>query len=200
VSVIWPLTIAVLAAALSGVAILLHALGAVHLAFSVVVAAPLTVVILAAVWAGARPRTWRIVVQRLAGGLFAGAMGLLAYDAIRWLLLVSGTVPFNPFRAIEVFGLLILRADTDTPLTRAVGWAFHLWNGLSFAAMYTLALGRGRWWWAIAWAMALEIAMLSTYPSLFRLRLEWPFVTVSLVGHLAYGVALGLTARGAVKE
>ena len=114
-------------------------------------------------------------------------------------MLLSGFVPFNPFRAIEVFGLLILRTDVDTSVTKTVGWPFHLWYGLSFAVMYTLALGRGRIWWAIGWSMMLEIAMLSTYPSMFRIMLDWPFLAVSLIGHLAYGLGLGIAARGAIK-
>ena len=171
-----------------------------HLAFSVMVFAPLTLVIILCVWVSAKPGNRDIFLQRLVGGLFAGFMGLVAYDTARWLILISGMVPFNPFRAIEVFGLLILKTDVDSWLTKTVGWLFHIWNGLSFAVMYTLAVGRGRLWWAIVWGLVLEIAMVSTYPSLFRILLDWPFIAVSLIGHLAYGTALGLAAKGAVKE
>jgi hypothetical protein len=199
-SAFWTITVGGTAASLSGVAILLHAFGGVHLAFSVIVLAPLTLIIILCLGVGAKPRSRQIFLQRLVGGLFAGFMGLVAYDVARWLILISGTVPFNPFRAIEVFGLLILRADVDSWLTKAVGWLFHLWNGLSFAVMFTLAVGRGRLWWAIGWSLVLEVAMLSTYPSLFRILLDGPFITVSLIGHLAYGIGLGLAAKGAVKE
>jgi hypothetical protein len=199
-SAFWTLTIGVIAASLSGAAILLHAFGGVHLAFSVIVLAPMTLVMILCLGVWAKPRNREIFLQRLVGGLFAGFMGLVAYDLVRWLILISGTVPFSPFRAIEVFGLLILRADVDSWLTKAVGWIFHVWNGLSFAVMFTMAVGRGRLWWAIVWSLVLEVAMLSTYPSLFRILLDWPFITVSLVGHLAYGIGLGLAAHGAVKE
>jgi hypothetical protein len=161
---------------------------------------PLSLIIILCLSVGAKPQSRRIFLQRLAGGLFAGFMGLVAYDSARWLILISGTVPFNPFRSIEVFGLLILRVDVDSWLTKTVGWLFHIWNGLSFAVMFTLAVGRGRLWWAIGWSLMLETAMLSTYPSLFRILLDWPFIIVSLVGHLAYGIGLGLVAKGAVKE
>ena len=178
---------------------MLHAFGAVHLGFSVIVFAPATVVAILSLAARAQQRNREILLQRLGAGVFAGCMGLLAYDSVRWLILISGTVPFNPFRTIEVFGLLILKTDVDTWLTKTVGWLFHVWNGLSFAVMYTLAVGRGRVWWALAWSVTLEVAMLSTYPSIFRIALDWPFVVVSLVGHIAYGIGLGFTARGAVK-
>lgn len=193
------LGVGIVAASLSGIAILLHAVGAVHLGFSVILFAPATVVLILLVATHRKSPGRSIFLQRLAAGLFAGCIGLIAYDAIRWLILIGGFVPFDPFRAIEVFGLLILRSDIDTWLTKMVGWLFHIWNGLSFAVMYTLALGRGQIWWAIAWSLTLEIAMLSTYPSMFRILLDWPFVVVSLIGHLAYGMGFGLTARGAVK-
>ncbi|HJT80272.1 MAG TPA: hypothetical protein VJ719_03660 [Chthoniobacterales bacterium] len=193
------LIIGFVAASLSGVAVLLHAFQAVHLGFSVIVLAPATVVLILIIATRKQSFARAIFLQRLGAGLFAGLIGLIAYDAIRWVILITGFVPFNPFRAIEVFGLLILRTDIDSCLTKSVGWLFHIWNGLSFASMYTLALGRGRVWWAIIWSLLLEVAMLSTYPSMFRIMLDWPFLVVSLIGHLAYGLGLGLTARGAVK-
>jgi hypothetical protein len=164
------------------------------------VVTPLTLIAILCLCLGSKPRSRQIFIQRLVGGLFAGFMGLLAYDTARCIILISGTVPFNPFRAIEVFGLLILKADVDSWLTKVVGWAFHIWNGLSFAVMYTLAVGRGRVWWAIGWGLILEVSMVSTYPSLFRILLDWQFVTVSFIGHVAYGTTLGLAAKGAVKE
>ena len=171
----------------------------VHMAFTVIVMAPLSVVILLALAAWSRKQGEEIFIQRLAGGLFAGFMGLVAYDVVRWIILISGMVPFNPFRAIEVFGLLILKTDAATWLTKSVGWAFHIWNGLSFAVMFTLAFGCGTVLLALAWSLVLEVAMLASYPSMFRIKLEWPFISVSLAGHIAYGLALGYAARGAVK-
>jgi hypothetical protein len=199
-SLLWTLVIGTAAASLSGMAILLYAFAGVHLAFSVTIMAPMTVVMILCVWTRAKPPAREIFIQRLAAGLFCGVAGLIAYDGVRWLILISGTVPFNPFRAIEVFGLLILKVDVDTWITKTVGWLFHIWNGLSFAVMFTLAVGRGSLLWAIIWSLMLELAMVSTYPSIFRLWLDLPFLVVSLSGHLAFGVALGLAARGAVRK
>ena len=193
------LAIGFFGASFSGLAVLLHAFGLVHLGFSVILFAPATAILIISIVTRAKPLVRSIFLQRVAAGLFAGCIGLIAYDGVRWLVLISGFVPFNPFRAIEVFGLLILKTDVDTGLTKTVGWLFHIWNGLSFAVMYTLAMGRGRIWWAILWSLMLEVAMLSTYPSMFRIMLDWPFVAVSLIGHLAYGITMGVTARGAVK-
>lgn len=192
------LVIAFVTASLSGIVVLLHALRWVTLTYTITILAPLSAVVFIALLFYARRGQEQVLLNRLAAGLLAGAMGLLAYDLVRLVILLAG-VPFNPFRPIEVFGLLILDSYQDTPLTKAVGWGFHIWNGLAFAVMYTLTLGRGRMRWAIAWSMALEAAMLSSYPSLFQIVRDWAFVAVSLIGHLCYGGALGVTARRAVK-
>jgi hypothetical protein len=178
---------------------LLAAANWITMAYSVAVFAPLTTVCIAALCVAAGRANEDVFVTRLVGGLIAGFFGLLAYDLIRLAILVTGLTPFNPFRPIEVFGLLILDRYQDSAATKAAGWVFHIWNGLSFAAMYTLAVGRGRLAWAFAWAMMLEAAMLASYPSLFRIALEWPFVVVSFVGHAAYGLAIGVTAKRVVR-
>jgi hypothetical protein len=65
--------------------------------------------------------------------------------------------------------------------------------------MYTLAVGKGRVLWGLGWGMLLELAMLLSYPSIFRQVAGWPFVLVSASGHVAYGLTLGATARRVVK-
>src|SRR5262249_34920405 len=139
-----------------------------------------------------------VLLNRLAAGLLAGVVGLLAYDLIR-LAFFAAHLPFNPFRPIEVYGLLILDRYQDTAVTRAVGGAFHIWNGMAFALMYTLCVGRGRLGWALAWSMTLEVAMLASYPSLLGIIRDWAFVTVTATGHTAYGVGLHAIARRAVR-
>ncbi|MGB8645295.1 MAG: DUF6789 family protein [Anaerolineae bacterium] len=192
------LLIAFFAASLSGLAILLYAAHVVTLTYSLTFLAPLTAIVFVALLVYSGRGREEVLLNRLWGGLLAGVLGLMAYDLVRLVILWSG-VPFNPFRPIEIYGLLILDQYQDTPLTKAVGWGFHIWNGLSFALMYTLALGRGRMRWAVLWGLVLETTMLVTYPSIFRLLVDWAFVLTSLVGHIAYGLALGATARRTVK-
>jgi hypothetical protein len=195
----WPIFfIAFFAASTSGFALLLYASGRVPLSVSVTILAPLTAIIFMAIWVLSGGESEKVFLDRLKGGLIAGAVGLLAYDLIRLVILAAG-VEFNPFRPIEIFGLLILNVSQDTTLTKSVGWAFHIWNGLSFAVMYTMIAGRGKVWWAVLWALLLETAMIVTYPSIFQVAVDAPFLIISLVGHLAYGVAVGLTARKVVR-
>lgn len=194
------LTAGVVATSLSGVALLLHWAGWIHLGAAAMICLPLTVVMLAIIIALARGEHRAIVLQRLVAGAYAGFLGLIAYDVIRWVLVETGLIPANPFRVIEVFGLLIMGTDIDTLVTKSVGWGFHIWNGLTFAMMYTLAFARGRIAWAVAWSLILEVAMLATYPSMFHMKMAWPFISISLIGHVAFGLAVGWAARGAVKR
>jgi hypothetical protein len=188
-----------MAAAGSGASILLYALGWVKLTYSVAIMAPLVALVCIALFVRSGRGGEDVLADRLRGGLLAGAVGLVCYDVARQLVVASGLVSVNPFRTIEIYGLLVADRAQDSGLTRTVGWGFHIWNGLSFGLMYTLALGKGRLPWALMWGMVLEAATLATYPSISRLALDSAFVEVSLVGHLAFGLGLGATARSAVR-
>jgi hypothetical protein len=61
--------------------------------------------------------------------------------------------------------------------------------------MYTLVAGPARWWYAVVWALFLEIGWLLALPSTLQFRLNLALVALSLIGHLAYGITLGLIAR-----
>jgi hypothetical protein len=189
------LIVAFLAASTSGLAVLLYAFGWMTMTYSVTVLAPLTALLFVALFVRSQGAWEHEFIKRISGGIVAGAAGLVAYDAIRYLVLVSGIASFNPFRPIEVYGLLILNRTQDSALTKAVGWAFHIWNGLSFAVMYTVAVGKGRVLWGVGWGMLLELATIATYPSMFRITLGQEFIVMSLTGHLAYGLAVGFAAR-----
>lgn len=190
------LILAFVTASLSGLVILLHALGWVTLTYTVRLLAPLTAFVCIALLVRVRRGSEDVLLNRLTAGLLAGAVGLLAYDLVR-LASLAAHLPLNPFRPIEVYGLLIMDRYQDTAVTKAVGWAFHIWNGLAFALMYTLSVGRGRLAWALAWSMTLEVAMLASYPSLFGIIRDWAFVTVTATGHTAYGIGLHAMARRA---
>ena len=194
------LIVGVIAASASGAAIILYALGWVTLTYSVTILAPLSAFLFIAWLVRSGRGVESVFDDRLRGGLIAGALALIAYDLIRFAILLTGLTTFNPFRPIEVYGLLIMNVYTDTPTTKAVGWAFHLWNGFAFALMYTLAVGKGKIWWGLIWGLMLEISMIATYPTIFRLLLDWSFVLTSTIGHIAFGLTLGYTARKLVKS
>jgi hypothetical protein len=55
------------------------------------------------------------------------------------------------------------------------------------------SLFRPRWWQALIWGVVLELAMLFTpYPQFFGIKLTFPFILGSFIGHIAYGLTLGI--------
>lgn len=138
--------------------------------------------------------------QRFKAGVFGGAAALLAYDGLRYGLYGLNLFDFYPFQSHRIFGYLITGQPVDSQAAAISGWLYHFWNGFSFAMIYALIAGPARWYWGWAWAMLLEIAMLFTYPTMLDIALNVGFVAVSLIGHSAYGIALGVTVGRMVHE
>jgi hypothetical protein len=133
--------------------------------------------------------------QRFSAGVVAGLTGLLAYDLVRFTIYSSGALNYYPFHAIPILGSLITGQPPTAGSSVFAGWLYHIWNGFSFAIIYALLAGPARWWWGVVWAMVLETGMLLSYPSFLAIQASAPFVVVSVIGHTAYGAALGFTVR-----
>lgn len=120
-------------------------------------------------------------------GAIAGLAGTLAYDGFRavlaWVDLIS-----EPFRTIPIYGRLIT-GETGAPSV-LVGWLFHFWNGIVFGIFFRLAVTKPTYLKGIAWGLILELALVVTSSKLLFLTLTDEFLTVSGLGHIAYGVAL----------
>jgi hypothetical protein len=138
--------------------------------------------------------------RRLRAGLLAGALGLVAYDLIRYLVYRSEILAYDPFHAVPRLGALITGQPAAALSSIYAGWTYHFWNGFSFAVIYALVVGPRHWAWGVLWAMLLEIGMLLSYPTFLDVRLAAPFIGVSWIGHMAYGTVLGLTVRRAAGE
>ncbi|MDB5302007.1 MAG: hypothetical protein JWO87_3670 [Phycisphaerales bacterium] len=155
-------------------------------------------------------RLFRAVVIGAAGGLIAA----FAYDLFRMPFVIAAADKSGPlwlrlplFKVFPRFGAMILgqpftaqQTDSQFPLlTHVVGWAYHFSNGITFGVMYMALVGeasRRSWWWAIALAVGLELAMLFTpYTGFFGIGLTARFVIVTLSAHLIFGIALGKYAR-----
>lgn len=183
-------------AAMSGVALVLHAADVVEMPFTIsFLALPALLVIVGLMaWFGRVRKV--VLLRRVWVGVAAGAVATLAYDVVRYVIFVATPTTFDPFRAHRPFGGLMLDTDPNTTAAFWAGWSYHVWNGLSFAVMYVMLFGRGRWTWALAWALALETATIITYPNLFDIDItRVGFISVSLIGHAVYGVTLGVLTR-----
>jgi hypothetical protein len=155
------------------------------------VSLPALVVVLAlAVWAQRVDR--QPFLERLVVGATAGLIATLAYDGVRWVIQETAPLDYDGFRAINIFGSLILDRPATDPEARVAGWVYHFWNGVSFGVMYALVAGNARWYWGLGWGMALEMAMIGVYPFAFSIQRSDPaFLAISLTGHAAYGATLG---------
>jgi hypothetical protein len=135
----------------------------------------------------------KIIRAKTITGMSAGVIATGAYDLSRLLIVKLFNIPLNPFKAIPVFGQLIIGANSSGSAVLIWGILYHLLNGILFALAYCFLFGNRNWKWGIAWAMCLEIAMFSIYPSWLHLQaVMQEFTIVSISGHLVYGSVLGL--------
>ncbi len=135
------------------------------------------------------------VLRRVIIGLLAGAMATLAYDVSRWALVELTRAQLHPFAAWPLFGELLGAGHHETFLAFAIGFAFHVANGLSFAVGYTIVWAEKGPVWGVAWALVLETLMVSFYPGWLGLKALDEFLSVTIFGHVAYGLVLGWFAQ-----
>jgi hypothetical protein len=128
-------------------------------------------------------------------GATGGFAATLAYDGFRWLLRAAGIFQYDGFRAIYIFGSWISGQPVASREASLAGWFYHFWNGVSFGAFYTLALGRGRVRTGVAYGLFMEACMLGLFPVFIRITNRADFIGLSLLGHLVYGAVLGVIAH-----
>jgi hypothetical protein len=88
-----------------------------------------------------------------------------------------------------------------------VGGLYHFWNGATMGAVYTLVVGKGRWWYGLIWGFIIDVGMMLAP---WMLPMVGPFginygtgytiFTASLFAHLAYGFVIGILAQRFVQE
>jgi len=152
--------------------------------------------VLLIVWAHHRGRN--DLVRRVILGLWAGGFATLAYDIVR-IPLAHADLPV--FKAISYFGTTILSQARPTIASEVVGWSYHFSNGIGFAVMYTLLVGRPRLVSAVLWGVSLEAAMLVTpYAEVFGYRRSSSFFAITVGAHVVYGLVLWLACTYGVRR
>lgn len=143
---------------------------------------------------GLRRDQQALFLTRLRVGLLAGVIGTLAYDVVRWFVEVTDLAGTNTFVAIPMFGAGLTGKSSTEPVAIAAGWAFHFCNGIGFAIAYVMIAASRIWPLGIAFALVLEGFMVVLYPVWEQLgmSLTAEFLSVSILGHVAYGLTLGL--------
>jgi hypothetical protein len=195
------LTLTALASAsVSIAALLLHVAGWLPMYFLVNMLAAPSLILLLLCGVVASRMDERVFLNRLVTGAWGGIAATISYDLIRAIVWAAGLLSYNPFMSHPVFGSLITGAPEASTPAIVVGWAYHFWNGFGFGVMYTLIAGPAQWYFALGWALLLEVGWLTAMPGLLHFRLSAEFLVVSLSGHGMYGVVLGLIARRFIRE
>lgn len=157
---------------------------------------PALALLAAIAWAVSRPGSGHPRLRAaLVAGTIGGLVGTAGYDLFRVPFAALGLRLLDP---IDSYGVLLLGAESSSPLSGFAGWAYHLSNGVGFGIAYAaVALGR-RWWWGLTWAMVLETATIATpFADAYALRGQWPLIAIAYAAHVPYGLAVGgAAARG----
>jgi hypothetical protein len=145
--------------------------------------------------ATANPATRARVVPLLRAGVVAGLVSTFAYDVARYALMVGLGLHISPFKALPYFGNALIGAEPHSPASWIAGGVFHVVNGVCFGIGYTVLAGRRSLWWAVGFGLGLEATMLALYPSWLQIEAMKEFTQLSLLGHVAYGLTLGLATQ-----
>ena len=167
-------------------------LGAFHLWF-LVAAAPSIAAVIAFGLLVARPR-WPATFDAMVAGALGGLLGSVGYDLFR-LPFVYG-LGRQLLAPIDSYGVLLLDADSSSPLTGFAGWAYHFTNGIGFGVAYSLVARNRHIGWALLWAMVLETAtVVSGFAPTYGLRTDAGFsvvpIAIAYAAHVPYGLAVG---------
>lgn len=190
----------------SGIALLFNILLSVDLRIGMAVMS--LVLVAGAVFTFRRAGPNRRRLARIAGyGIIAGVLATLAYDVARTILSMIDGSPYKPFEAIVRFGQLLLGSQARDAGVVFAGAMFHTINGAAFGAAFTLGVVRnGRigiprvFLLGMGWGMFLEAFQFTLYPNWLGIRYFSEFVTISTLGHLAYGATLGPVARTFIRR
>ncbi len=164
--------------------------------------------------------------NRLLTGLWTGTVATLALEAIRipgyavlhWLpgddmimmpgSFLTGLAP-SPMALMDMMhsGAMMSMPQSTMMAVMISGAIYHFWNGATMGAMYTLFVGKGRWYYGIAWGFIINIGMMLAPwlimmmgPFGYKYMAGYNIFVVALLAHLAYGAVLGVLAQKFVKE
>lgn len=164
--------------------------------------------------------------NRLLTGLWIGAVATVALEAIRipgyavlhWLpgddmimmpgAFLLGLAP-SPMALMEMMNTGAMMSMPQSMMIGVMvsGAAYHFWNGATMGAMYTLFMGKTKWYYGVVWGFIINMGMMLAP---WLIMMMGPFGTkymegynifvVALAAHLVYGLVLGVLAQKFVKE
>lgn len=148
-----------------------------------------------ALWLSSLRRGDADFLLRVRAGFLGGILGTVGYDLVRVPFHLAG---YNPFPPIRVYGVWLSGAGFSTPLTDALGFFYHLSNGITFGWIYSFLFLRKHWIYGVMWGLLLEtIAVASAFGEVFRLRAAYGALGLAYAAHIFYGCPLGLICQRA---
>jgi uncharacterized membrane protein YagU involved in acid resistance len=186
----------------SGAALLAYILAGFSLPLTLALTGTLLGGTLASIWLKLDPEA-RVEMRRLIWrGLLIGLVSTFAYDGSRAVLAQLDPSGFDPFAALPIFGALLVGRAADPALVMSAGIGFHLLNGTFFGLAYVFLFGRQATatlrralLTGVVWGLFLESFQLTLYPGWLNIATYREFVTISFLGHVVYGLSLGLLSR-----
>jgi hypothetical protein len=179
----------------SGAALIVHVLTTISLGLALVGAGIIVIGVGTLTWMRLPSIARTEIVQRAKVGLIAGFLATIAYDVSRWLIVTLFHDTFAPFDVFPIFGHAIAGTNLSPAVATTIGILYHYTNGVLFAVAYAILLAPRAWWTGILWALGLEALMLTVYPGWLHPAPFEEFVSVSILGHVAYGSVLGIFSR-----
>lgn len=126
-------------------------------------------------------------------GFWGGVLGVLGYDLMRLPLHFLGLNPLTPIRS---YGMFILNDPHSSFTSDMAGFWYHFSNGITFAWIYSLIALKKNRWWAVAWAIVLELLAYGTvFGEVYALRSNMTAFSIGLGAHFFYGYPLGWLAE-----
>jgi len=186
---------AIACAGVSGLSLVAHVLGVLPMPYFLEVFGIPSLLVLLALGAWARIIDAGLLTNGLWVGLWAGLVATVAYDGIRFLVERGHLFGYNGFVPIRMFGSWITGQPVSSLAAKLAGWAYHYWNGLTFAIIYSLGLGKRHWLFGIGYGIVLECCMLGLFPLFVPITRKTDFIAVSMIGHVVYGAVLGALAQ-----
>jgi len=185
--------VAVMGLATTSIAALLAELYGVASMRSVVVfgAIPAGALLIAA--ASSRHPTLADIGIRIRIGALGGVLGTIGYDLVRIPFAMAGMRVFSP---IHSYGVLVAGSSHSTGWTDALGWLYHLSNGITFGIIYAVVAARRTRWLGVVWGLLLETAAVyGPFAGRYGLSGQTFAIVVAYGAHLAYGYPLGVVVE-----
>lgn len=188
----------------TGAALVVHILVDVPLWLSALTAVAAGACVIA-ISARRHPVDWGSGRRVLRVAVVAACAALVAYDASRLALTTLLDYHVTPFKAFPHFGRGLLGDSSSSSARWVAGSAFHVVNALTFGIAYTLVVGRQPtpqrgFVTGVLFGLGLEAAMIGLYPAWLQISNMREFLSMSVVGHIAYGGTLGVLAQRGIER